>query len=291
MSTSYTLKHSLRPGFEPVLRLLIDVCGTVGCAYFVAGATARDIVLFHVFGRDPGRQTKDIDTAIMVADWSEYQSIRSALVAAGLTETRETHRLHHQSSGLPVDIIPFGGIASAEGEIAWPPEFETVMSVAGFEEAFAAAITVKLDASTELKVCSMAGLALLKLVAWRERRQQSNKDASDFLTLLDQYPHLQKDRLWESFLPLEQLEYKDSRLGAFLLGYDVSALLSPMTREALEVMKQQEKMLLSDALIRSQRRQHVIPPEPDDCIQIEQHIDDFFAGLRAGDPLQAVSGE
>ncbi|PXF32482.1 hypothetical protein WH50_04140 [Pokkaliibacter plantistimulans] len=288
MSASYTLKHSLRPGFEPVLRLLIDVCRTVGAPTLLQ-VRRRGILLFHVFGRDPGRQTKDIDTAIMVADWSEYQSVRSALVAAGLTATREPHRLYHQPSGLPVDIIPFGGIASAEGEIAWPPEFETVMSVAGFEEAFAAAITVELDGSTELKVCSMAGLALLKLVAWRERRQQSNKDASDFLTLLDQYPYLQRDRLWESFLPLEQLEYQEARIGAFLLGYDVSALLSPVTREVMDVLKQQEKMVLSDALIRSQRRQHVISPEPDDHILIAQRLDDFFAGLCAGDPLQAVS--
>jgi predicted nucleotidyltransferase len=36
---------------------------------------------------------------------------------------------------IPVDLIPFRGIESADGTFAWPPDRDIVMNVAGFEEA------------------------------------------------------------------------------------------------------------------------------------------------------------
>ena len=50
------------------------------------------------------------------------------------------------SSNLPweIDIVPFGEIDGNNGAytIAWPPDKDFVMSVMGFNEAFASALTV-----------------------------------------------------------------------------------------------------------------------------------------------------
>ncbi|WP_194727058.1 hypothetical protein [Noviherbaspirillum malthae] len=40
------------------------------------------------------------------------------------------------SNGYPIDIVPFGGVAQKDGQIAWPPEGDVIMNVAGYEEAF-----------------------------------------------------------------------------------------------------------------------------------------------------------
>ncbi len=45
-------------------------------------------------------------------------------------------------SGVPVDIIPFGGVATSAAEIRWPRDLDTVMNVAGFEDAMASAVSV-----------------------------------------------------------------------------------------------------------------------------------------------------
>ncbi|ENM3905091.1 nucleotidyl transferase AbiEii/AbiGii toxin family protein [Vibrio cholerae] len=215
MSNIYTLRHSLKPGFEPVLTLITRTTRQTGVPFFVAGATARDLVLYHVFGRDPGRQTRDIDTGILVPDWDAFSRVRQALLDAGLTVTNRVHRLKDPDSGLPIDIIPFGAIADDAGEIRWPPEHAVTMSVAGFQEAYDAALSVELGQGDTIKVASLAGLTLLKLIAWQERGNESSKDAADFLTILLEYQHVQEDRLWEPYIPGERLEYDTERQGAF----------------------------------------------------------------------------
>lgn len=103
------------------------------------------------------------------------------------------------------------------------------MSVAGFQEAYDAALTVDIGQGHLIKVASLAGLALLKLIAWLDRGIETNKDAADFLTIMHQYQHVQEDRLWEPFIPAEELEYDMERQGTFLLGYDLRIMLSVST--------------------------------------------------------------
>lgn len=59
------------------------------------------------------------------------------------------------------------------------------MSVAGFEEACAAAIPVRVNGAITAPVVSPTGLFLLKLIAWQERRRGSpNRDSADLAYLL-----------------------------------------------------------------------------------------------------------
>ena len=59
--------HSIRPNspVDPsvvrVLRALDPIAHAVNCDYFVAGATARDLILVNVHNLRPGRATRDID--------------------------------------------------------------------------------------------------------------------------------------------------------------------------------------------------------------------------------------
>jgi predicted nucleotidyltransferase len=276
MSNIYELKHPLNPAFEPVFSIIVDVTTQLEIPYFIAGATARDLLLFHVFGRDPGRKTHDIDTAILVSDWESFTAVKSALLGLGLSETKLPHRLMHAVSGLPIDIIPFGAIADNTGEILWPPEHVVTMSVTGFQEAFDHAVLVYIGQGVSVKVTSLAGLVLLKLMAWQERRLETNKDVEDFLTILTEYPNVERDRLYDDFIPAEKLDYEIERLGAFLLGYDLNMLLSDKSTSSktllqlLELQTSQSEMFINDLLkIRSGLH-------PD---QIEQRLADFWGGL------------
>jgi predicted nucleotidyltransferase len=45
----------------PPLKAVAETASSLGFSYFLAGATARDLILENVFGRPPGRLTRDLD--------------------------------------------------------------------------------------------------------------------------------------------------------------------------------------------------------------------------------------
>lgn len=50
MTNTYTLSNSLNPVFEQALLRVTNAVSPLGVPYFIAGATARDIVLHGIFG-------------------------------------------------------------------------------------------------------------------------------------------------------------------------------------------------------------------------------------------------
>lgn len=112
------------------LRYLDATFKAQGTDYFIIGATARDIVLTHVFGISPTRATVDIDFALALTSWDAFQRIRQALLDTG--RFRESlgaaiHSLVFEPNdagfGYPIDLIPFGQIENPVREIAWPPDY------------------------------------------------------------------------------------------------------------------------------------------------------------------------
>ncbi|MFM2591244.1 nucleotidyl transferase AbiEii/AbiGii toxin family protein [Vibrio sp. TBV020] len=251
MTNIYTLSNSLNPVFEQALLKVTHAVSPLNVPYFIAGATARDIVLHGIFGHEPIRATHDIDTALLVANWDEFETIKQGLLSAGLEATDQAHRMKEPDSGLPIDIIPFGGLADTDGQIQWPPSHDITMSVVGFQEAYENALTVQLQ-DHELKVASLPGIVMLKLMAWNERGGESYKDATDFYTVLSKYELIHDGRLWEDYIPSEELDYDVQKQAAFLLGFDLKDLLTDATQQVLINIKEEKH----DALIMAITRTH-----------------------------------
>src|SRR5215468_7451141 len=112
---SIPLNSPVDPTVVRVLRALDPVARALDCEYFVAGATARDLILVNVHGLRPGRATRDIDFGIAVRSWDQFARLKEGLVATGQFESNQKmlQRLIYsdQSAGfsMPVDLIPFGG--------------------------------------------------------------------------------------------------------------------------------------------------------------------------------------
>lgn len=112
--------------FLRVARELDAITTRLAIPFFLVGAAARDIVLVNLWGQSPGRATADIDFAFAVNDWAEFEHLRDELVATGHFERlpHKEQRLQYtdQEHGfqLPVDFIPFRGVASKTQTISWP---------------------------------------------------------------------------------------------------------------------------------------------------------------------------
>lgn len=127
----------------------------------------------------------DYDLGIQVTSWDHFDEVKRALLQSGEFEEVENnpHRwLHNQSTQL--DILPFGSIESSDGKITWPDKSLLTMSMLGFQEAYEASISFRIvnKPIIELRVCTIHGLVILKLIAWEEREKGRDRDAARIAT-------------------------------------------------------------------------------------------------------------
>jgi predicted nucleotidyltransferase len=145
---------------------------------------------------------------------------------------------------MPVDLIPFGGVEK-DGVIAWPPSRDEVLNVTGFKEALASAIRVQVDTDFIVPMVSLPGLTVLKLFAWADRKQETNKDADDLGRLLKNYGNAGNvDRLYgEDLSVLEDANFEFDVAGAHLLGRDVARIVTPESSERIATILKSEEQL------------------------------------------------
>ena len=232
---------------EPIALLVIHeihkASKALGFPVFLVGAMARIILLENIFGLKAGRATTDVDFAFALDNWEQFRILKTHLVSnANFEESR--HVAHRLLLRLPdlghkfkVDLIPFGGIETSPGTIAWPPDMDVMMNVAGYSDALAAAVTVEVSPEINIAVASLPGIAILKLFAWADRGQENPKDAIDLVSLLRSYNDAgNESRIYEeegALTALETAGYDIELAGAWLLGNDAAAMVSAQTNREL----------------------------------------------------------
>ena len=177
---------------------------------------------------DVQRATEDTDVALAVPDWDGFRRVREALIVSqAFRPDRREHRLWLGDQG--VDLIPFGGVERRDRSIAWPPEGAEVLNVAGFVEALATAVSVRLPGGLVFRVASLPALVLLKVWAWKDRRYTApGKDAADIWMLLRAYAEAgNEERLYSSEAEVLTTSGFDlEEAGAWLLGKDARDVLA-----------------------------------------------------------------
>jgi len=220
-----------------ILREIQEVSTRMNVPFFVVGATARDIILEHQFDIKPKRATIDIDIGVLIAGWDQFGTLKDELIrSARFSPSKQKQRLIYNDN-FPLDIMPFGAIEDENGSISWPPDHEIRMSIAGFQECFQHAVSVKLSSSPELivKMVSLAGLALLKLISWDDNPERRLKDAPDLLLIMRHYLDAGNlDRLFDEGSDIIEADSYDYDLAsARFLGRDIANISSPATKAKL----------------------------------------------------------
>ena len=200
----------------------------------LVGATAREL-LFAEYGIT-GRATVDVDIAVLVGDWTAYNSFMQRLKSTALftPDVGSNHRLCFQ--GLPVDVIPFGGIETEAGNIVWPDDTGT-MNMAGFQDVYKHALSAAIWQGEKISVASLPGMAVLKIVAWDDRHNEfPTKDADDLALILRYYAEAgNSERLYEEHPDFVTDVGGDLELaGARLLGFDMAAIMSLSTKQVVQ---------------------------------------------------------
>lgn len=111
--------------------------------------------------------------------------------------------------------------------------------MAGFREAYRMAINVKISAkpSTVVKMVSIAGFALLKLLSWNEKPNERDRDAKDFRFVMYKFLETKStEYVYDVYPDIASLGDYDL-ISARSLGRDVAdiagSILRPLIRDIL----------------------------------------------------------
>lgn len=251
--SSEKLEHPL---LKKLLDELIPVFQKLEIKFFVIGATARDIIM-ELHGEKSGRRTQDIDIAIAVDKWEEFSTIEKGIVQlADFKKDPKQQQRFLYLNDFQLDIVPYGGITTAEDKIFWPPDQSFAMTVLGFQEAEKDLVRVKIDDTLEIDIVSLTGIFILKLVAWKDRHHKGNKDADDMGFILQNYLNIHEERAaTEHYEEVYEIEdFTTIKAGAALLGIDINNLLTDneTNKAKLKAIIESEINLKEDSILFNQ---------------------------------------
>lgn len=214
-----------------VLKLISEAADSVKANFFIIGATARDIIFNLVHNINIYRATNDIDFSVRIRNWDDYKKLTDALLAIGFSSSNIVHKFQYKSIAR-IDIIPFGKISLNSSFIIWPDNQAKSMNVLGFEECFADSELVKIISNPNLfiKIASIRGLVIMKLIAWKDGYPSRSRDALDILYIIRNYIDAgNSERLFEENNDLIDDQFDYELTGATLLGRDIAKLASQST--------------------------------------------------------------
>ncbi|MEN0051329.1 MAG: hypothetical protein AAF806_29965 [Bacteroidota bacterium] len=195
-------------------------------SYYVVGAFARDILLENIFNTPTGIATQDIDVAIQVNKWEDYQVLLEGLkrqyrytVGKNSCELISPENVH-------TDLLPYGAIEQNRS-ISFPPKFDRVINMMGFQEIHDAAIEVYLDGKIPFKVASLEGLVILKFIAWQDLKPAmiSQKHTRDIGLIIDAYFDAMVANFASEFADLfDEPDFDSTVCGAAALGRRIRQL-------------------------------------------------------------------
>jgi predicted nucleotidyltransferase len=237
IDTLFDLSGKLDPVMEVVFRDVAETSAALGIPFFVVGACARDLLLDLYYSIPAYRATNDIDLGIRVETWNMFEDVKRSLTETGryFSDLHRPERLR-SSEGVFIDVVPFGGVEdSVTRNIVWAPDNSVVMSALGFEEAYRNAINVRVAADLIVSVSSLAGLTLMKLIAWKDRR--TAKDAKDLKLILSEYLRAGNEARLEAGEHADLLEEEKfvsfELTSARLLGRDLALIMTDQSRQVV----------------------------------------------------------
>ena len=203
--------------------------------FYLVGALARDIQLSSDAELASKRSTDDIDFAIMVEDEGQFYGIKNALIATGNFQAHETEAIKLFYKGaIEIDLMPFGDIEKGNRDILLTQPTRFVLNMPGFKEIYPFVEKLEVSEGLSIKVCSLEGLILLKLIANNDRPGRT-KDITDIEHMIAVYFALHDGHIYEDhfdtmdkysltdreYLPLVCAHVIGREMNNLLVGSDV----------------------------------------------------------------------
>ena len=197
-----------------------------GIDYYLVGAVSRDVWMSGINKIKPRRATADIDFAVLINDKGVYEALKEYLIAEeGFTPFKNNAFVLIYKDGTEVDLLPFGEIEDNDRKVTVVGFGYNTIHVDGFKEVYENSLPeVGIDGHT-FKFCSLAGLVLLKMIAWDDRPETRPEDILDISDLLDNYFFMDSDNIYENHLDLFDRDgFESLDVAATTLGREIKKI-------------------------------------------------------------------
>lgn len=168
----------IEPRLVPVVTDLERGLRELHIPFGIVGALVPELLL----DARPRRMTNDADVLVIVDSLADFSALKDSLAAYGFAPTRMSHRMQHRDGGL-MDLLPFSAILAPDGRLQL--EDGVVFNMAGFSQVIPNAVATPIEGGPNLPLAPLALYALLKLVAFSDRR--AAKDLGGVLHCLEHY--------------------------------------------------------------------------------------------------------
>jgi predicted nucleotidyltransferase len=199
MSTSnQSYKELAIPYFKETFDYIDQIMGNHQIPYYLIGVSAIALELLKQ-GIKPSRGTKDtvrrpIDFAIMISSMTDYENISQALIEKGYNKVKAPWTFYSDTYDVAIDVLPFGEIE--EQHTVNFNERYTDLHVLGFKEVLEEAVPIPIEEKI-VHIPPLAGMIVLKLVAWSDRPEERENDLADILLIIQHYFELAFDEIVE----------------------------------------------------------------------------------------------
>ena len=213
-----------------MLAELEEVLKKAGIDFYLVGAVARDIGLSAKPSFTPKRATKDVDVAVLLASEQQFYEVKHALLETGNFTAHKTESIKlYYKNAVELDLLPFGGIENEGRETRLEQPRLFVIDVPGFQEVFPDAERHILGQTT-LRVCSLEGLILLKLIA-NDDRPGRTKDITDIEHIISVYFELKDAEIYTEHLDVMDVYSTDdadylSFISARVIGRKIGKMVA-----------------------------------------------------------------
>lgn len=182
-SSNQSYKELAIPYFKEVFEIIDQTMIDHKIPYYLIGVSAIALELLKK-GIKPNRGTKDIDFAIMISTMGQYEKLSETLVNKGFNRVKAPWTFFSQKYNVAIDILPFGEIE--EQDTVQFNERYSDLHVLGFKEVLEESEQVEIEEKI-VNIPPLAGMIILKLVAWSDRPEERENDLSDILRIIDHY--------------------------------------------------------------------------------------------------------
>lgn len=230
-----------------ILKKIKEIADSLQIDFFIVGATVRDMILGYVYGINIYRGTNDIDFAVRVKNWDEYNLLISEIEQTGFIQSeRIFHR--YTFNGMIIDVIPFGEVSGKDDTVAWPDNDKKGINIIGFEDVYIhkEELLVQIEPEIIIPTSSVEGLVLLKLFSWNDRALDIRiKDAMDLYIIITSYLKAGNERrLFDEHNDIIDDKFDYELGGSRLLGRDIANLASAHVKVALlEILNNLDKIV------------------------------------------------
>lgn len=198
MSSNYKInfKQLRQEGLKETFAAFERAMNALQVDFYLIGALARDTWFAQKGIRALG--TKDIDLAIFVSDDQKYEELKNYLVKEeGFTPSTSNEYVLFDTKGQQVDLLPFG-LIEIEGKKIIDSEGMVHTNVSGFKEVYDKAVEeVVFEDEFTFKVSTLAGIIILKLVAFEDRPEMRTKDIQDIGTIITNYFEMESELIYD----------------------------------------------------------------------------------------------